>query len=132
MLAEDLAEDDGLGQRVAPEPVGAVHAGGRLADGEEPLDGRGAVARVDLDAAHAVVGGGGDLHGLLGYVHPLLHELLVHVRQPLFDVLGVAVGDVEQHGAVGGAAALPVSRGSWRAPPRRGRRAPCAPASSAP
>src|SRR3712207_4051052 len=106
VLAEDLAEDYGLGQGVAPEPVGAVHAGRRLADGVQALDGRGAVARVDFDAAHAVVGGRGDLHGIFGYVYPLLHELLVHVGQPLLDVFGVAVGDVEQHGAVGGATAL--------------------------
>ena len=83
-----------------------MHAGGRLADGEEPLDGRGARPRVDLDATHAVVGGGRDLHGLLGYVHTLLHKLLVHVRQPVLDVAGVAVGNVEQHRPVRGAAAV--------------------------
>src|SRR5918997_5375563 len=107
MSAEDLPEDDGLGQGVPPKPVGAMDAGGRLADGEEPLDSRGARPRVDLDAAHAVVGGGGHLHGLLRYVHPLLHELLVHVWQPVLDVAGVAMGDVEQNRPVGGATALP-------------------------
>src|SRR3712207_7284933 len=30
-----------------------------------------------------------------------------HVRQPILDVARVAVGDVEQHGPVGGATALP-------------------------
>ncbi len=40
MVPEHLAEDHGLGQGVAAEPVRAVDPGSGLADGVEPLDGR--------------------------------------------------------------------------------------------
>src|SRR4028118_2263365 len=84
-----------------------MHAGGRLADGAAPLAARSTRPGVYLDAAHAVVGGGRNLHGLPRYVDPLLHKLLVHVRQPVLYVVRVAVGDVEQHRVVRGAASVP-------------------------
>ena len=84
------AEDQQVGQRVAAEPVGAVHAAGHLAGREQArARGRGAGVGVDLDAAHDVVAGRADLHRLLGDVDVgQLLELVVHRRQPLDDLLG--------------------------------------------
>ena len=83
------AEHQQVRQRVAAEPVGAVHAAGALAGGEQPRRGRGAGVGVDLDAAHHVVAGRPDLHLVLGDVDlGQLHELVVHRRQPALDLLG--------------------------------------------
>jgi hypothetical protein len=97
----DFAEGDGLGQGVAPEPVGAVDAGHRLADGVEPVDPRLADV-VDHDSAHAVVCRGGGLDGFFGDVDAQLREPLVHPGQPLLDERPLAVGDVEVHRVVCG------------------------------
>src|SRR5678809_766583 len=70
-------------------------------------DGRRAVVRFHADAAHHVVHGGSDLHGLFGDVDVRqLLELVVHAGELLLDVLRVLVADVEPHAAVLGAAAF--------------------------
>ena len=83
------AEHQQVGQRVAAEPVGAVHAAGDLTGREQARHrGRGGV-RLDLDAAHHVVAGRPDLHRLGGDVDVgQLLELVVHRRQPPADLLG--------------------------------------------
>ncbi len=102
------AEDQQVGERVAAEPVGAVHAAGDLTGREQAghAGGRRGVG-VDLDAAHHVVAGRADLHRLGGDVDVgQLLELVVHRRQPPEDLLGGQPGrDVEEHAAVRRAAA---------------------------
>ena len=56
-LTRALAEDQQVAQRVAAEPVGAVHPAGDLADREQAGDRRRLGVGVDLDAAHHVVAG---------------------------------------------------------------------------
>src|SRR5439155_24786933 len=103
VLAGALAEDQQIGQRVAAQPVRAVHAAGHLARREQPRHGRRGGLRVDLDAAHHVVARGPDLHGLLGDVDVgQLPELVVHRGQALADVVRAAAArDVEQDAARG-------------------------------
>ena len=107
------AEDQQVGQGVAAEPVGAVHAARHLAGREQARhpDGRRGV-RVDVDAAHHVVAGRADLHRLRGDVDVRqLLELVVHRRQPPGDLLGRHPGGhVQEDPAVRGAAARPSPR----------------------
>jgi hypothetical protein len=106
-LPGPAAEDDRLGQGVAAEPVGAVEPGGDLAGGVQPGHLGGMGLRVDHHPAHRVVGGGGDLHGLLGDVQQLVvQELPVHAGQLLQDGVLAEVGDVQEHPAVGAATSL--------------------------
>ena len=79
--AGPAAEDEEVGERVAPEAVGAVHAAGHLAGGEEARH-RGCLGLgVDAHAAHHVVAGRADLHGLGRDVDAgQLLELVVHRR----------------------------------------------------
>jgi hypothetical protein len=91
--ARPAPEDQQVGQRVAAEPVGAVHAAGHLARCEQPGQQRRAGVGVHLDPAHHVVLGGADLHRLPGDVHPSqLQELVVHRRQLAQDLPGRRVG----------------------------------------
>ena len=103
-----VAEHQQVGQRVAAQPVRAVHPAGHLARGEQPghAHGRAGVG-VDLDAAHHVVTGRADLHRLRGDVDVgQLLELVVHRGQPLHDLGGrTPRRDVEEDAAVRGAAA---------------------------
>ena len=101
-LAGAASEDEQVRQRVAAEPVRAVHAARALAHGVQAWYAALLGVRVHLDAAHHVVAGGPDLHRLLGDVDVgQLLELVVHRRQPLADVLGVTPrGDVEEDAAV--------------------------------
>ena len=56
VLADDHPGDDGLGDRVAAQPVEAVHVPARgLARGEQALEGRALAGVVGADAAHGVV-----------------------------------------------------------------------------
>ena len=83
-LAGPLAEHQQVAERVAAEPVGAVHAAGALAHGVQARDRALLGVGVDLDAAHDVVAGRTDLHRLGGDVDVgQLLELVVHRRQPL-------------------------------------------------
>ena len=96
------AEHQQVRQRVAAEPVAAVHPARALPRGEQARDRRHAGVRVDLDPAHHVVAGGADLHRLLRDVDiGQLLELVVHRRQLLEDLLRRPPGgDVEEHAAV--------------------------------
>ena len=88
VLARALAEDEEIGQRVAAEPIGAMEAGGAFAAGEQAGKGGHLGVSIHADAAHDVVRGGPDLHRLLRDVDAgELHELVVHARQLLPDVL---------------------------------------------
>src|SRR5215212_3848387 len=90
------SEDEQVGERVAPEAVGAVQATGHLAGGEEPWHAGGGTLGVDLDPTHRVVDGREDLHRLAGDVYVgELEELLVHGRQLLHDPVVAEVRDVE-------------------------------------
>ena len=103
-----LAEHQQVGQRVAAQTVGPVHATRDLARGEQARHGGGLGLGVHPHATHHVVAGGAHLHRLLGDVDVgQLEELVVHPRQPARDVLRVAPGgDVEVHPAVGAASTL--------------------------
>ena len=103
----DASEHQQVGQGVAAQPVGAVQPSRHLARGVESFHRGGGGIGVHPDATHDVVAGGSHLHGFLGDVHVRqLLELVVHGRQPPHDVLRVtAVGDVQVHAAVLGAAA---------------------------
>ena len=111
-------------QRVAAEPIGAVHPRRALARREEALDARLLRLRVDADAAHRVVRGRPDLHRLLRDVDVAeLLELVVHRRELALDVLGAAARvDVEEDAAV--RAAAPAFTSVWiaRATMSRGKR----------
>ena len=102
------AEHQQVGEGVAAEPVGAVHAAGDLTGREQaghPACRR--RVRLDRDTAHHVVTGGPDLHRLGRDVDVRqLLELVVHGRQPAPDDLGGHPGrDVQEDTAVRGAAA---------------------------
>ena len=96
------AEHDQVGQRVAAEPIGAVHAARHLARREEAGHRGRLRVGVDPDAAHDVVAGRPDLHRLLRDVDVRqLLELVVHRGQALSDVVGgPARVDVEEDAAV--------------------------------
>ncbi len=102
VVAGAAPEHQQVRQRVAAEPVGAVHAAGHLTRGVQPLDDALLGVGVDLDPAHDVVAGRPDLHRLRGDVDVgELLELVVHRRQPAPDELGAAArGDVEEDAAV--------------------------------
>ena len=120
--AGPAAEHQQVGQGVAAEPVGAVHAAGHLARREQAGHDRRGGVRVHLDAAHHVVLGRADLHRLLGDVDVgQLLELVVHRRQPAQDLLGRAPGgDVQEHAAVRRTAAGLDLGVDWPGRPRRG------------
>jgi hypothetical protein len=107
-LAGALAEDEEVRERVAAQPVGAVHPAGDLAGGEEAGDGRLLGLGVDPDAAHHVVAGRADLHRVLGDIDvSQLLELVVHPGELADDLLGGPLrGDIEEDAAVGRASAL--------------------------
>ena len=104
-LAGASSEGDGLQQRVAAEPVGAVDAdAGALAAGEEAFDGRCAVG-VRLHAAHGVVHAGPHGHGSgheigVGEIERELADL----EEALVDHLRAQVAQVEEDAAVDAAA----------------------------
>src|SRR3989454_2234527 len=94
----DASEDGGVGDAIAAQPIGAVHAPGVLAGGEEPFDG-GAAAGIDDDAAHHEVGRGPDLHGLAGQVAAEVAAALDHAPEVALDHSGPEAGDVDPHPA---------------------------------
>ena len=101
------AENQQVGQRVAAQPVGPVHATSALTRREQSRRGGPRGIGVDLDTAHHVVTGRPDFHRFLGDVHlGQLHELVIHRRQPALDLLGGQPRcDVEEHAAVRGVTA---------------------------
>src|SRR5439155_9871600 len=96
------AEHEEIRKRIAAEAVGAVHPGGDLPCGVQPVQRRGRRVRVDADAAHDVVERRTDLHRLLGDVDVRkLLELVVHRREAPLDVVGrTARGDGQAHADV--------------------------------
>ena len=99
--ARALAEHEQVGQRVAAQPVRAVHPARDLARREQAGHARRARVGVDADAAHHVVRRRPDLHRPRRDVDVgELLELLVHRGQLAPDVIGRQVADVEEHPAV--------------------------------
>ncbi len=97
MAGGGVGVDHGLDERVGGQAVAAVQAGARaLAKRVEMLDAALAV-EVDLDAAAEIVGGGrhGDI--VLGDVYAEAETLGVDVGEVAACLLGVLVGDVEEH-----------------------------------
>src|SRR5438105_12690256 len=96
------AEYEQIAQRIATEPVGAVHAATDLARGKQTRDRRLLRLWVDLDATHDVVRRWADLHRVLGDVDVReLFELMVHAGQFFFDVVGVLLGrDIQKDPAM--------------------------------
>ncbi len=105
-------EDDGLEQRVAAEPVGAVDAhAGALAGGVEPGQ-PGASVDVRVDAAHGVVLHRLDRDGLLDGVDAFeVDGDVADARQALQDLLGAQVPQVEVHVVLAADAAALVDLG---------------------
>ena len=101
-LARPPPEQQAVEQRVAAQPVGAVHRdAAALAGGEEVLGERAAAVDVDLDAAHEVVRRGPDRDGLVAGVDPGdVHRQLAHLQQARADLLGADRPQVEQDEAV--------------------------------
>ena len=86
-----------LQQRVAGEPVRAVHAGARhLADREEAWHG-GLAPGVGAHAPHHVVGRGGDGDAVDGHVEPRLLAGAIDLGEARREPGGVFLRDVEQH-----------------------------------
>ena len=110
-LARAAAEGDRLHQRVAAEPVGAVHGDTRdLACGVEPLD-RGEPVVVRLDPAHVVVGAGPDRDRRVDRIDAGVgHRELARAGQLGQDLLGAEVAEVEEDRAVDAAAGLDLGR----------------------
>ena len=100
--AGPTAEHEQVGQRVAAEPVRAVHAARDLARGEQAGDTGRRGVRVHFDAAHHVVTGRAHLHGFGGDVDVgQFLELVPHRRQPAADLLGrQPLGHVEEDAAL--------------------------------
>src|SRR5213078_1562776 len=84
-----------------------VHTACGLSGGVQAGHGGGCRVGLDPHPSHEVVAGGADLHGLGRDVDVRqLLELVVHRGQAPLDVVGVpAAGDVQEHAAVGAAAA---------------------------
>ena len=101
------AEHDRLHQRVAAEPVGAVHRDARaLAGGVQAGQDRLAVD-VGVDSAHVVVGAGADRDRLLDRIDArVVDRELARPGQPRADLLRAEVREVEQHAAVDAAPLL--------------------------
>ena len=99
------AERDRLHQRVAAEPVRAVHGhAGGLAGGPEAGQDR-LAPDVHVDAAHVVVGARADRDRLVDRVDAgVVERELARAGQPRLDLLRAEVGEVEQHAAVDAAA----------------------------
>ena len=123
-------EDHTLGERVAAQTIGTVHAGRTLSDRVQPLDVGQMRLGLDADAAHRVVRGGRDLHRHTRDVqHRQVNELPVHTRKPAEHQLAAQLRDVEQHPAV--APCRAPRRSPYRSPALPGRepRARAAPGS---
>ena len=101
MRADALAVGDRLHQRVATEPVGAVHGdAGRLARGVETVE-HGAAPDVRVDAAHVVVGSRPDGNGLEDRVDTREgHRELARAVQALEDLLRPEMAKIEEDVAV--------------------------------
>ena len=87
-VAGDAAEHRGVGDAVAAQPVGAVHAAGVLAGRVEPRQLGGAIG-VELDAAHHVMRGrdhldaaGGEIEAAIGAALDHALELAPHALRP--------------------------------------------------
>ena len=99
-VAGDAAENGGLGDAIAAESIGSVHAARVLARGEQPFQ-IGVAGAVDRDAAHHEVRGGSDLHGRARQVIAEVAAALDHAAEaPLHD-LGPEMRDVDPHAAMG-------------------------------
>ncbi len=95
-----VGEDDAFEQAVGGEAVGAVNAGaGDLADGEEAGE-IGTAKGVGLDAAHPVVGGGGDGDGVVRPFEAGAGARGVDGGEALGEEVCAKVGSVEQDGLV--------------------------------
>ena len=107
MAAGALAVRDRLHERVAAEPVRAVHGdAGDLSGRVQRLD-LGAAPDVRVDAAHVVVGTGPDGNGLVDRVDPgERHRELAGSVEPLEDLLRAEVAQVEEDVAVDAAAVV--------------------------
>src|SRR5215216_6097433 len=106
-LAGTPAEDEQVGERVAPEAIRAVQTTGDLAGGEESGHAGGGTLGVDLDPTHRVVDSREDLHRLAGDVYVgEFEKLLVHGRQLLHDPVVAEVRDIQVDPTVLAAAAL--------------------------
>ena len=102
VVAGPGAEDQKVGQRVAPKAIGSMHAARNLTGGKQSGHVRFLRFGIDPYPSHHVVTRRADLHGFLGDVDVgELPELVVHGGEPPPDVVGVTPGgDVQVHTTV--------------------------------
>ena len=97
-----LPEDDQVGERVATETVGTVHASGHFPGGKKSRDTGLLAVGIDTNAAHRVMARRADFHRLGGDVDVgQLFELVVHRWQFSLDCLGASLaGNVQEYASV--------------------------------
>src|SRR5438445_1465330 len=101
------AEDQQIGERVAPKAIRTVQTGGGFAGGKKTWNGGLGGFGIHANAAHHVVAGGADFHRSFGDVHVgQFLELVIHAGELLLHVFSGLVRDVEISAAVFGAAAF--------------------------
>ena len=99
-------EDQRFEQRIARQPVEAVHTGVRaFARGIQPVDSS-VTVNVHVDAAHQIVLTGKHRDVLSGDVHPFLQTALVNHREAIADKFRAAEGDVQRKILTAGAGGL--------------------------
>src|SRR5262249_13001987 len=99
-VAGDPAEYRGLGDAVAAEAVGAVHAAGVFASGKEAFD-AGAAGRIDDDTAHHEVSSRSDLDRAAREVPTEVATASHQSSKGPLDDVGAEVRNVDPHAAVG-------------------------------
>src|SRR6266436_1381172 len=101
------AEDQQIGERVAPKAIRTVQTGGGFAGGKKTRNGGLGGFGIHANAAHHVVAGGADFHRAFGDVHVgQFLELVIHAGELLLHVFSGLVRDIEISAAVFGAAAF--------------------------
>ena len=100
-LAGPFPEDLRISQRITAEPVCAVYSSCNLSAGKEPGQG-GLPVGSDPEAAHDVVGRGGDFHRGGADIDTEPEELFEHYRKAGLDLLPGEMGYIEPDPAMCG------------------------------
>src|SRR5438128_1406934 len=101
------AEDQQIGERVAPKAIRTVQTGGGFASGKKTWNGGLGGFGIHANATHHVVAGGADFHRAFRDVHVgQFLELVIHAGEFLLHVFSGLMRDVEISAAMFGAAAF--------------------------
>src|ERR1022692_4230752 len=106
VLSSPCSVHQAFQQRIAGQPVGAVHAGtSHLPSGVET--GQGSLpAEIGAHSAHSVVRRGTNGNQFGGNVDVVLHARGVNGGETFAHAVGMQVGEVEIHGGIGTPAQL--------------------------